>query len=234
MRLLARLLARRPDGQAAREARREWDDLVPMAPATPLARVRWVALDTETSGLNPERDRPLSIGACAIEAGEIRLSASFEVVLRQYRTSAVDNVLVHGIGHQAQGAGQSPDAALAAFLRFARTDPVVGYHTLFDLVVLRRAIRAHLGIDYRPSYIDLALVLPPLAGRPDAAGWDLDRWLTHYGIGIFGRHQALGDALAAAQLFQLALGRALAHGLESLRDLERMQARQLERAQARG
>jgi len=232
MSFLARLLGRRQDSEVARAAQRDWARVVPVARATPLARVRWIALDTETSGLDPQRDRLLSIGACAVEAGEIRTSASFEALLRQRQMSAVDNVLVHGIGHHAQGAGEAPDAALAAFLRFARADPVVGYHTLFDLVVLRRSIRAELGIDYRPSYIDLSLLLPLLVNRPETAGWDLDRWLERYGIGNFGRHQALADACATAQLLQLAL--ALAQGYGTLRDLQRLQARQLDLAQARG
>jgi DNA polymerase-3 subunit epsilon len=111
---------------------------------------------------------------------------------------------------------------------------VVGYHTLFDVVMLDRAASAQLGIRYDPLSIDLGLVLPRLSGRADAAGWELDRWLEHYRIGIFSRHSALADAFATAQLFMLALQHAQRQGLRTLRDLLRVQVRQLELLQSRG
>lgn len=198
-----------------------------------LPEIRWIAVDTETSGLDPDRDLLLSIGACAIEKGRLELRASFEATLRQSQPSAVENVLVHGIGHRAQGAGAPPEEALAAYLRFARADVLVGYHTLFDLVMLKRAIRAALGIAYRPLHIDLALILPPLTGRDDAVGWELDRWLEHYRVAAFSRHHALGDACATAQLFLVALRLAQIRGVVELRDLLRLQKRQLELVQMR-
>jgi len=231
MQLLRRLF--NPRTEVARSARGEWATVVPPARSAALESLRWVALDTETSGLDARRDRLLAIGACAIERGRVQLSASFEVLLRQGAMSPVENVLVHGIGHRAQCAGDAPDLALAAFLRFARADAAVGYHTLFDLMLLQRGIRAQLGIRYQPVSLDLALILPALCGRPDACAWELDRWLDHYRIGIFARHQALGDAFATAQLFLIALRRARAQGLHTLAQLLRLQARQLELAQAR-
>jgi DNA polymerase-3 subunit epsilon len=232
LRCLRRLFGAHPDTEVGRSARHEWARAVAPAPGAALEQVRWVALDTETSGLDPRQARILSIGACSIEHGVVALAASFEAVLRQQEMSAVDNVLVHGIGHGAQAAGEPADVALAAYLRFARADVVVGYHTLFDLVLLARSIRSEFGIRYRPLSLDLALLLPALSGRPEAVGWELDRWLEHYHIGIAGRHQALGDAFAAAQLFLLVLARARAQGLRSVRHLLRLQARQLERVQA--
>ena len=234
MKLLDRLLGNRPDTEAARVARRQWEQAGTPAPGRALDEVRWVVLDTETSGLDPRRDRLLSIGACTIEGGGIALSGTFEVLLQQSHASAVDNVLVHGIGHRAQALGEPQDAALAAYLRFSGKDVVVGYHTLFDLVMIDRATRSQLGVRYQPASVDLALLLPVLAGRADAAGWDLDRWLDRYRIDVFGRHHALADAFATAQLFLLVLQLARRQGLHRLRDLLRLQAHQLDLGQARG
>ena len=151
-------------------ARREWQSMSVSQLSAPLAELRWVAVDTETSGLDPRRDELISIGACAGQGWAINPRDSFEAMLRQDLPSGVDNVLVHGIGHAAQAAGEAPERALAAYLRYARRDVVVGYHTLFDRTVLTRAIHEQLGIAYRPHTLDVALLLPALVEQPASAG----------------------------------------------------------------
>jgi len=49
---------------------------------TPVSQVRFVVLDTETTGLDPRRDRIITIGAVAIEDGEIRLDDTLEALLK--------------------------------------------------------------------------------------------------------------------------------------------------------
>ena len=60
---------------------------------------RWVVLDTETTGLDPERDHLLAIGAVAVDAAGIRIGDSFESVLLTEGVGTAANVVVHGIGH---------------------------------------------------------------------------------------------------------------------------------------
>jgi DNA polymerase-3 subunit epsilon len=220
---LARWLARSAPGTEA--ARREWAALPEPPRGARLDAARFVAVDTETAGLDPRRDRLLSIGACSIEAGALRFGAAFDVLLRQQQPSGVENVLIHGIGHAAQAAGQEPEQALAAYLRFARRDVLVGYHTLFDLTVLQAALRDVLGIAYRAVHLDLALLLPALEGQ--GGGWELDRWLERYRLRAFTRHDALADAAAAGELFLVALQRARARGLSTVHELLRLQKTQL-------
>ena len=223
MGLLSRLLQRKPSSEAALRARREWQSMSVSQLSAPLEDLRWVAVDTETSGLDPRRDELISIGACAGQGCAINPRDSFEAMLRQDLPSCVDNVLVHGIGHGAQAAGEDPERALAAYLRYARRDVVVGYHTLFDRTVLTRAIREQLGIAYRPNTLDVALLLPALVEKPASAGWDLDSWLQQFGLRAYARHNALADAFATAQLFLVVLARARAAGLNRLADLLKVQ-----------
>ena len=226
MSFLARWLRRGPASEIARAARRMWDALPEPSPRAPVDALRFIALDTETSGLDAARDRLISIGACAIEAGALRLGESFDVLLHQDRLSSEDNVLIHGIGHGAQAAGEASDEALFAFLTFARRDVLVGYHTLFDVTVIARAMQGALGVRYRPVALDLALLLPGLEAC--GAAWELDRWLAHHGLHAFTRHNALADAAASAELMLIALQRATSRGLLSLADLTRLQKQQLD------
>lgn len=223
MGLLSRLLQRKPGSEAALRARREWRSMSSSETSAPIEALRWVAVDTETSGLDPRRDCLISIGACAGQGHAINPHDSFEALLRQDRASSVDNVLIHGIGHAAQAAGEAPERVLASYLRYARADVIVGYHTLFDRTVLGRALRQQLGVVYRPYALDVALLLPVLVEEPASTGWDLDRWLQQFELRAYARHDALADAFATAQLFLVVLARARAAGLGRLADLLKAQ-----------
>jgi DNA polymerase-3 subunit epsilon len=167
--------------------------------AAPLGR--WVVVDTETSGLDPGRDRLLAIGAVAVDDDGILLGDSFETVVRGAPSGDAANIVVHGIGHGTQATGTPARDALAAFREWAADAPRVGFHTDFDRAVLRVAFAgAGLPADDRP-WLDLA----PLAGAlvPEAyryGGRSLDDWLAAFGIECTIRHNAASDALATAEL----------------------------------
>lgn len=170
---------------------------------------RWVVMDAESSGLDPERDRLLSIAAVAVHVRGTQLhivpADSFEMQLQQPAPGTAPgtapdkvNILVHGIGVGAQKAGVAPTAALQAFTAYADGAPIVGYHVSFDRRLLERAERAQGLPAQRRQWLDLADLAPVL--RRDVAGKALDHWLQAYGIRCLARHQAAADALATAEL----------------------------------
>ena len=194
-----------------------WRRLPAPDPAT--AAQRWVVVDTETSGLDTTRSNLIAIGAVAIEHDAIAVNPSFEVVLRQDISSSRENIELHGVGAAAQAQGEDPAHALIRFLEFARKDPLVAYHVAFDAAFLRRAIKAQLGMRFHGEWLDIA-VLAPLK-FPDLARGQrgLDGWLARFGIESNARHNALADAFATAQLFQIAQKRAINDGQRRLCDL---------------
>ena len=65
------------------------------ADSTPADQLRFVVLDTETTGFDPRRDRIITIGAVAVANGEILFEDWFEALIQiAYNTSSVT---VHGI-----------------------------------------------------------------------------------------------------------------------------------------
>ncbi|HSW51771.1 MAG TPA: hypothetical protein VLG93_00960, partial [Sulfuricaulis sp.] len=82
----------------------------------PLADMRWCVVDTETGGLDAQRDALLAIGSVAIEHGRIALDASLELGLTQLQSTAAANILIHGISGSEQRAGQAPHEALLDWL----------------------------------------------------------------------------------------------------------------------
>jgi len=162
---------------------------------------RWIVLDTETSGLDPDRDRLIAIGGVAVDEGGALPGDSFEVVLRSDTGSSASNIVLHGIGRGAQANGVPAAEALAAFRDWARDAPRVGFHVDFDRIALARAF-AQAGIADAPcEWLDLAplaAALEPHAKRYGAHS--LDDWLAAYGIECTVRHNAAIDALATAEL----------------------------------
>jgi DNA polymerase-3 subunit epsilon len=162
---------------------------------------RWVVVDTETSGLDVERDRLLAIGAVAVDDEGIRLSDSFETVVRNDGATDSANIVVHGIGRESQAAGTPAPQALEAFRAWADGAPLVGFHADFDCAVLRRAAQASgVAFDGAP-WLDLAPLAAGLVpGAYRYGGNTLDDWLAAFGIECTIRHNAAADALATAEL----------------------------------
>ena len=173
---------------------------------------RWVVVDTETSGLDTRRGKLIAIGAVAIENEAIVVEPCFEAVLRQSVASPRANIEIHGIGAAAQAQGDDPAEVLLRFLEFTRKDPLVAYHAAFDAGFLRRAIKAHLGLRFGGEWLDLAVLAPLRFPDPARGQHGLDDWLARFGIELAERHNALADAYATAQLFQIVARRAARDG----------------------
>lgn len=203
---------------AAWQARRA-DDL-----RRPHLATRYVVVDTETTGLDVRRDRVIAIGAAAVAGLRLPLSECFEVVLRQDRASATSNILIHGIGGQAQLGGVDPRGGMVDFLDFLGKAPLVAFRAEFDAAMLERAARALLGVALDRPWIDLAFLLPALF--PGRECRTLEDWLADFAVPAGERHHAVADALATAQLLQVALVAADRRGMRTAADLLSMQKAQ--------
>jgi len=222
---LRRLFGQKPELTAAQTADLAAYQALPVIPDTaPLATLRFVVADVETTGLNPTSDKLISIGAVVIESGIVRLGSGFQAVLRQPRASASANILIHGIDGTTQCTGTDPATAMLEFFAYSAKAPIAGFHSGFDRVMIERAANTALGCTPSNIWLDLDYLAPALFAPPrTAAPQGLDQWLRRFGIENQARHNALADALATAQLFQVILAQAAAGGARSLADLVRLE-----------
>jgi DNA polymerase-3 subunit epsilon len=172
---------------------------------TPSAQVRFVVLDTETTGLDPRRDRIITIGALSVCDGEILLDDAFEVLLKIAYNNA--SVTVHGITRDEAAGGMDEPEALALFLDYLRDGVIVGHHIGHDIQALNCACERHFKMTMRNRSLDtmdLTLHLNDdgaFANREMPGGFTLDGLCDMFGIPPHDRHTAGGDAFLTAQVF---------------------------------
>ena len=179
---------------------------------TPLEAARWVAVDCETSGLDMKRDRLLSVGAVKVTGQRIEVGHAFHSLVKQAAPSASANILVHGIGGDAQVGGRAQDEVVRELESFAAEAMPVGFHAPFDAEVLRRH-----GFRARSRWLDLAELAPAIF--PGRKARQLEDWLAEFGIAVQDRHDALGDAFSTAQLLLVLIAEAKRQGVATLEGL---------------
>jgi DNA polymerase-3 subunit epsilon len=191
-----------------------WDD------ETAIAQVRFVVVDTETTGLDPRRDRVITIGAIAVRGDEILLDDSFEVMLKvAYNLSSVT---VHGVTRDEASGGMEEPEALALFLAYLGDGVIVGHHIGHDIEVLNCACKRQFDLTLRNQSLDmmdLALRLQDagaFSNRAMAAGFSLDALCDMFGVVPHDRHTAGGDAFLTARVFLHLLRAARSAGFNSL------------------
>ena len=172
---------------------------------TSIAQVRFVVLDSETTGLNPETDRIITIGAVAVIAGDIVIQDSFDSLLKvDENTSAVT---VHGITRDQSSKGVEEPEALEAFLDYLQDGVIVGHHIGHDIATLDVACTRHWDmrlLNRSLDTMDLTLHLEragAFAGRPPIRRFTLDSLCEMFGVIPHDRHTASGDAFITAQVF---------------------------------
>jgi DNA polymerase-3 subunit epsilon len=190
---------------------------------TPAGEVRFVALDTETTGLDPRRDRIITIGAVGVHSGEILLEDSFEVMLPvAYNNSSVT---VHGITRDEASEGVEEPEAMALFLDYLKDGVIVGHHIGHDIQALNCACERNFSIALKNRWLDtmdLTLQLNEdgaFRGRQMAQGFTLDALCEMFDVAPHDRHTAGGDALLTARIFLRLLRAAKSVGRTTLASL---------------
>ncbi len=181
----------------------------------PVRDVRFVVLDTETTGLDPRKDRIVTIGAVAVRDGDIVLGDCFEALLKlRYNTAAVT---VHGITREQSMSGVDEREALARFREYLGDGVIVGHHIGHDVQTLNAGYQRHFGesLENRSlDTMDLTLHLErdgAFAGAEQIRSFSLDALCGMFGVIPHDGIRRRGDAGADGE----SLSEAIAAGCEA-------------------
>lgn len=193
-----------------------------VAPDTPLADLPGLAIDTETTGLNPRQDRVISIGGVRLQGVRLYRSSTINLLVNPGRTIPSRTIAVHGISNS-MVAGAPLFAAVAEEL-MAATDGLVmiGHHVAFDIQMLRNELRA-CGREWSPAY-DLDVMLLYAGLFPAHGSLLLDDIAADLGVAVIGRHSALGDALTTAEIYCRLVPKLIEGGITTLGAAQALQA----------
>lgn len=154
--------------------------------------------DTETTGLTPEVDAVVAIGAVRIVNGRMLRQEIFEQLVDPRRPIPEVAVAVHGITQAMVRGEPGIEVVLPRFHQFAEETVLVGHNLAFDLRMfqLQEDVAQ---VRFEQPVLDTLLLSAVL--HPETEQHSLEAIAARLGVAAVGRHTALGDAILTGEIF---------------------------------
>ena len=157
----------------------------------------YVAIDLETTGLYPSRDRIIEIGALKIKDGKVVdefssfVNPQMSIPMRIYELT--------GITTEMAKTGPVIEDIIPKLIDFCEDYPLLGHSIMFDYSFLKHKA-VNMGVSFERTGIDtLAIARQKLC---DLESRRLGELCKHYQIVLQKAHRAADDALAAHLVYQ--------------------------------
>ena len=174
----------------------------------------FVAFDVEATGLSPERDRIIEIGAVRMRKGEILDRFSTFVDPECLLTETI--VELTGITDEMLVGAPSEREAMTAFLDFCGGLPLIAHNASYDLSMMKAACR-RLNLPFAPTCVDtLGLAYDLL---PQFTKRKLDVLAEYFELPDFAHHRATDDAVTCGLLYDRFARMLEARGVTRLKDV---------------
>lgn len=176
---------------------------------TPLAALPLLAVDLETTGLDPRRDRIISIGWVPVDGTVIRLGGAGQAVVSGEELGergVGQSATLHGLTDDRLRAGTPLAEAVGTLLDALAGRVLLAHHAGLEAGFLQAACRRLWDVRLDLTVVDTMrlhrrVIAPGFDDEP--RGDDLRLWnaRARFGLPVLGAHDALHDALAAAELY---------------------------------
>ena len=188
-----------------------WDEIS----GADLKSLNYVVFDTETTGLFPSKgDEIISIAAVRIQNGIVNEVEVYSRLVHPGMVIPKDSIQYDGITDDMIKDEPPIGEVLPSFREFVGDAILVAHNAAFDMKFLKLKEQAT-GITFPNLVLDTLLLSVFL--DHESHNHTLDGIAQQMGIVIEGRHTALGDSIATAQVFRKMLNRLEGRGITSLR-----------------
>ena len=173
-----------------------------------------IVFDTETSGLKPEKDVIIEIGAWKLRPnkGRLQILDSMDIFIKPKKKVSKKIEELTGLSNQFLSMQESEEEVFDSIVNFFGYSPIIGgYNVDFDVSFMKALYERH-GFHFSPIVKADALEMArDLLPRNETDNFKLETILSVYGLkaGI-SFHRAIDDARGTARLFQ-ALNEEYAH-----------------------
>jgi len=164
-----------------------------------------VAIDLETTGLDPRKDDILSIGMVNIDHFGVKLSTAWHSIVRLERDIPGESAVIHQITDDQSAAGAPIEELLPEVLRRMAGRPMLVHYSPIEQNFLSAACRRLYGAPFVVQIIDTLEIGQRVFERRNHTIQPGDLRLFNlrprYNLPQYKAHNALSDALATAELF---------------------------------
>lgn len=157
----------------------------------------YVAIDLETTGLDPKSDRIIEIGAVRVRDGKIE--AEFSSMVNPGRKLSARITELTGITDNMVSDAPEMGSLITEVLDFCKDLPILGHHVIFDYSFLKRAA-VNLGYGFERTGIDTLALCRRF--MPANEKKNLSAACAYFGVTSEHAHRALSDAKMAHFLYQ--------------------------------
>lgn len=164
----------------------------------------YVAIDTETTGLDPKKDEILSIGAILIKDNKILVGNSLYIKIKPKKSVTESSIVIHKIRECDLNEAIEPRDGIERLLYFIKNRPLVGYYLDFDIKILNRYINNFFGFKLPNKKIEVSGLYYDYKQKFIPQGYiDLkfDTILKELNLPKLKAHNAFYDALMSAMIF---------------------------------
>ncbi len=183
---------------------------------TNLKDLMYTVFDTETTGLDPDGgDEIISIGAIRIVNNKIVYQDLFEELVDPKRDIPLESYNIHGINYEMVAGKKDINAVLPLFKNYTSQSVLVGHNIAFDMKMLKVKEQTT-NIKFSNPVLDTLLLSAIL--HPSQEKHDMESIAKRLGVDILGRHTALGDAIATAEIFLELITILNSNGILTLKD----------------
>ncbi len=203
--LTAELRRRRSLRKAAPGPMREYLSTDFPKPSADIRDLELLAIDLETTGLDPKRDDILSVGYVVVRGNRVDLGSARHRLVRTARAIPEASAIIHQITDDQAAQGGLLDDVLAELLQALAGKVMIAHHASVEKGFLGDACQRVYGVGLTVPVIDTQALAKRTFERRHIAYKSSDLRLhalsERYNLPRYGAHNALSDALAAAELF---------------------------------
>ena len=175
------------------------------SPTTPVAQLRLLAVDLETTGLQPGRDSVVAVGFVPVQGGRVQLAGARQFVVRP-PGDVGQSARFHGLTDDVVAAGSALEGVLAEVLGALRGCVLLAHHADLEVGFLSAACEQLLGGPLPCAVVDTMALEERLTRHrwpeePPPGSMRLGAARGRRGLPRYRAHDALTDAVACAELY---------------------------------